>query len=101
MKNYFVTPLGRLRLIGFLEGLSFLLLLFVAMPVKYFAGIKEATMVPGMLHGVLFLLYILAVFQVREDMEWNWKTTFIALVASILPFGTFYADNKIFKPAKA
>nr|MBJ6878079.1 DUF3817 domain-containing protein [Vibrio cholerae] len=52
------TPIGRLRAIGLIEGISFLLLLFVAMPLKYFAGFATAVKITGMAHGVLFILFI-------------------------------------------
>ncbi len=91
------TTLGRLRLIGFAEGISFLLLLFVAMPLKYAMDMPQAVKIVGMAHGILFIMYVLAVIQARIEYNWNAKKTLIALVASILPFGPFYADAKIFK----
>ena len=101
MKNYFATSLGRLRLVAFLEGVSFLVLLLIAMPLKYMAGMPEMVKITGMAHGILFILYILAVFQIREEMGWNWKNILVALAASVIPLGTFYADSKLFKPAQA
>lgn len=91
------TTLGRLRLIGFAEGISFLLLLFIAMPLKYAMDMPQAVKIVGMAHGILFIMYVLAVIQARIEYNWNAKKTLIALVASILPFGPFYADAKIFK----
>lgn len=80
-----------------LEGISFLLLLGIAMPLKYFAGIPEAVTIVGWAHGVLFVWYIGAVFVARNEYNLNLGHTAIALAGSVLPFGTFYADNKIFK----
>jgi len=94
------TSLGRLRLIAFAEGVSFLLLVGVAMPLKYIAKMPEPTMFMGMTHGILFVLYLLFLLQVVLEMRWNWKKAGIGLVASILPFGTFYADIVLFKPAQ-
>ena len=88
-----------LRIIALLEGLSFLLLLGVAMPLKYMYDKPEMVKIVGMAHGVLFIAYILLVIIVRQLLNWNFKQTFIALIASVLPFGTFYADKKIFKVA--
>ncbi|EMA6343351.1 DUF3817 domain-containing protein [Bacillus cytotoxicus] len=89
------TPVGRLRAIGFVEGISFLLLLFVAMPLKYFAGFAAAVKITGMAHGVLFILFIFAVIQVtianRKSILW----VLGALLASIIPFGTFVLDAKL------
>ena len=91
------SSLGRLRIIAFLQGVSFLLLMFVAMPLKYVWGLTHATMDIGMAHGLLFILYILLVIPVQFELKWNKKTTFLVLLASVLPFGTFVADAKIFR----
>jgi len=88
-----------LRITALLEGLSFLILLGVAMPLKYMYDKPEMVKIVGMAHGVLFIAYIMLVVIVREKMNWNFKQTAIALIASILPFGTFYADKKLFKAA--
>lgn len=86
-----------LRVIALLEGLSFLILLGIAMPLKYMLDKPEMVRIVGMVHGVLFIAYIILVIIVRELKKWNLKQTFLALIASILPFGTFYADKKLFK----
>lgn len=90
------TELGRLRLIAFLEGTSLLLILFVTMPLKYIFDYPQANMVIGMFHGILFLLYGLAIIRAKIEFDWTWKTFLIAGVCSIIPFGTFWADKKIF-----
>ncbi len=95
------TQIGVLRLTAFLEGLSFLAILFVTMPLKYLADMPGPNQMIGMVHGILFIAYIALVFMVKSDVKWNLKTTFWALLASIIPFGTFYADHKIFKKAEA
>ena len=91
------TSLGRLRIIAFIEGLSFLILLGIAMPLKYIAGIPQAVRVVGMAHGVLFVLYILLLIQVAIERRWSLKISFLAFLASLVPFGTFYADVKWFR----
>ena len=63
------TELGRLRLIAFLEGTSLLLILFVTMPLKYIFEYPQANMVVGMFHGVLFLLYVLAVIRAKIEFD--------------------------------
>lgn len=98
--NLLKTTLGRLRLIAFLEGTSLLLILFVTMPLKYLFEYPQANMVVGMFHGVLFLLYVLAIIQAKIAFEWTWKTFFTAGICSIIPFGTFWADKKIFNVNK-
>jgi integral membrane protein len=93
------TPLGRLRFVGWWEGVSFLLLLGVAMPLKYFAGEPGAVRVVGMAHGILFMLYVLAALQAALEYQWTWKRTALVLLASILPAGPFIVDAKILRPA--
>ncbi|SHJ15074.1 integral membrane protein [Hymenobacter daecheongensis DSM 21074] len=91
------TSLGRLRAVGFLEGVSFLVLLGIAMPLKYAAGLPEAVRVVGMAHGVLFVLYVLLVVQVSLELGWSWRKALLALVVSVVPFGTFWAEKKLFQ----
>lgn len=94
------SHLGRLRIIGFLEGISFILLVGIAMPLKYIGGYQNATWDIGMIHGILFITYIVAVIPVKFSLNWNLKTTFLVLLASLLPFGTFIAEYKIFRKYK-
>ena len=89
------TPLGRLRIVGFMEGCSYLLL-GVTMPLKYYLDIPQPNYVVGMIHGCLFIVYIVLVLQVAYLRRWKIRTTFWALLASLIPAGTFYADKKIF-----
>ena len=91
------TSVGRLRVVGWWEGVSFLVLLGVAMPLKYFAGWPLAVRVVGLAHGVLFLLYIWAAIQAALDRHWPWKRTAIVLAASLLPAGPFVIDAKILR----
>lgn len=91
------SSLGRLRIIAFLEGVSLLILLGIAMPLKYMAGIPEVVRVVGMAHGVLFILYVLVLIQVAIERSWSFKKSILCFVASFIPFGTFYADAKWFK----
>lgn len=88
-----LTHLGRFRLIALLEGISFLILLFVAMPLKYFAGFPEAVASVGMAHGVLFIAYMLLLVVVKEDQKWGLVLFAKSALVSFVPFGTFYADK--------
>jgi len=97
LANLLKTALGRLRFVAFLEGTSLLILLGIAMPLKYLAGYPQAVRVVGMAHGVLFILYAVLLIQVVVEYNWGWKKFALAFVASVIPFGTFYADAKIFK----
>jgi integral membrane protein len=91
------TSLGRLRLAGFLEGASFLLLVGVAMPLKYFAGHPEAVRVMGMAHGVLFLAFVATIIQAHGDYGWPAKRSALLFLAALLPFGPFVADRKLLR----
>ncbi len=91
------TPLGRLRVIGWWEGVSFLVLLLVAMPLKYVWDMPLAVRVVGMAHGVLFMLYVLAAIQAALEYDWPWKKTALVLIASVLPAGPFIVDAKILR----
>lgn len=91
------TNLGLLRIIGLLEGVSFLALLLIAMPLKYIFNIPDFIYSTGMAHGILFGLYGFFVIIVSQQMKWKKITIFYALFASVVPFGTFIADKKIFR----
>jgi integral membrane protein len=89
------TPIGRLRVIAFIEGISYLLLLGVAMPMKYFAGIPAAVKTAGWVHGILFVLYLFAVAEVTVRRRWSVAPALCAVVASLIPFGTFVLDARL------
>ncbi len=90
------TNLGRLRILAYMEGISFILLMGVGMPLKYFHGMPTPNLYIGMIHGILFIAYCIWVMIVRAEKKWNNGKTFWALLASFLPFGTFVADRKLF-----
>ena len=82
------------RLVAFLEGLSYVLLLLVAVPIKYSSGEAFFVKMLGMPHGILFMLYIVIALVLRIDNQWI-KNNFLAvLIASVIPFGTFVVDFK-------
>ena len=82
------------RLVAFFEGLSYLLLLLVAVPIKYSSGEAFLVKMLGMPHGILFVLYIAIAVVLRIDNQWI-KNNFLAvLIASVIPFGTFVVDFK-------
>lgn len=92
-----LTTIRRLRVVGFWEGVSFLLLLGIAMPLKYLAGWPDAVRVVGMAHGILFLLYVVATIQAAVEHDWPWRRTAVVLVASLVPAGPFVVDAKILR----
>jgi integral membrane protein len=87
-----------LRFVGLLEGISFLLLLFIAMPVKYMLDNPILVKYIGMGHGVLFVLFIAVLFVVCEKQKWSIKMFILGVIASILPFGPFIFDRKLKNP---
>ena len=93
----FDTTLNRLRSIGILEALSFLLLLGIAMPLKYLCGAPELVRIVGMAHGILWLLYIALAALGQLDYKWPARTTALLLLASLLPFGPLIADAKLLR----
>lgn len=95
------TPIGRLRLIAILEAISFLILLGIAMPLKYWAGIENAVKVVGWAHGLLFLLFCAALMMAIQMTRLSlWKAGLV-FVAALLPFGPFFVDHKLKEEEKA
>jgi integral membrane protein len=94
MKNFF-------RTVAILEALSFILLLAVAMPMKYWMGMPEATRAPGMIHGILFLVYLVLAHVLAEKENWGRSQLIHAYLASFLPLGTLIFDRKYMKHSQA
>jgi len=100
MNGYTInTALGRLRIMAILEGLTYLLL-GVTMPIKYLLGMPSPNYFVGMFHGIFFIIYCLLVIQNGFSQNWKIKLILLSLIASLIPFGTFYADIKWFKMAQ-
>jgi integral membrane protein len=82
------------RVLGWLEGTSLLLLMFVAMPFKYFYHDPSLVRSLGPLHGILFLIYVIAAIRLSLDLMWSKKTLIVCLILSSIPFGTFIFEKK-------
>jgi integral membrane protein len=82
------------KIISTLEALSFLILLGIAMPLKYIWEMPQMVQIVGMAHGVLFLLYIAGAVYMSQKLHWNWKTLAIVVLCSVVPFGPFYVERK-------
>jgi integral membrane protein len=82
------------KLISILEAISFLVLLLIAMPLKYIWEMPEMVRIVGMAHGILFVLYVMGAYWMYEKLNWSFKTLMIVVLCSVLPFGPFYADKK-------
>ncbi len=89
-----MTP-NHLRLLSFLEGVSFVVLLFIAMPLKY--KFNQPFLVPyaGMAHGVLFIAFIVVLLVVCQIKGWSLKVFLMGLIASIVPFAPFWFERYI------
>ena len=82
------------RKIAFYEGISFLVLLLIAMPLKYFAGMPMAVTVIGSLHGILYVTLAIMAWEVKTSYKRSWLWFGKVFIASILPFGTFVMDKE-------
>lgn len=101
MIHLFKTKIGRLRIIGFLEGISLLTLLFIAVPMKYYLSNPSLTKALGPIHGAIFLLFLFNVLSVGVEQNWKFKTiTWRVILACFIPFGTFYIDYTILSKLK-
>jgi integral membrane protein len=87
------------RIIAFLEGLSYVLLLGIATPLKYLANDPQYVNLLGMPHGILFILYLVFAFWLKPEYAWNKREFIWVILASIIPFGTLYIDHKYLKNA--
>jgi integral membrane protein len=85
--------MGRFRAISLLEGLSYVVLLAIAMPLKYLADLPEIVTHVGRLHGGLFMLFVIALVTVSAEHRWKLRTSGIALLAAILPLGAFWLER--------
>lgn len=84
---------------AFLEGISLLLLLFFAMPLKYFLDQPNYVKLIGMAHGLLFIAYIMFAIVLKFEDKWQFKKFMIICLASVVPFGTFYIEKKYLRNA--
>lgn len=99
MLQLFKTPIGRLRIIGFFEGISLLILVFIAVPLKYWGGQPAMVKTMGPIHGLLFTLFVVTTLSVGVTYKWKFsRVSWKVLVACIIPFGTFYVDKYILAP---
>ena len=90
------TALGRLRIVAFMEGCSFLLL-GLTMILKYKFSLPQPNYIVGLAHGIHFVVYIFLLLQVSFLHRWSIFKMFMAFIASLIPFGTFYADKVLFR----
>jgi len=89
------------RKIAFAEGVSFLVLLLIAMPLKYFAAMPVAVTIAGGLHGILLVAFIVMLWETKKEYKKDWGWVVKSFIASIVPFGTFWMDHKQWKMEEA
>ena len=89
------------RKIAFTEGISFLVLLLIAMPLKYMAAMPMAVTIVGGVHGLLFIAFMIMAWEVKREYKRDWAWLIKSFIASILPFGTFVMDHKQWKKEEA
>lgn len=90
-----LSVLKRFRIISITEGISMVVLLFIAMPLKYVFYLPLMVKYVGWIHGILFMLYILILIPTSRSLRWPFMKIFMGLVASVLPFGPFLFDRKL------
>lgn len=99
MLHLLKTPIGRLRIIGFFEGISLIVLIFIAVPLKYWGQQPSLVKLIGPIHGLLFTLFVFTTLSVAVTYRWKFsETSWKVLLACIIPFGTFYIDKHILRP---
>ncbi|PPA71843.1 DUF3817 domain-containing protein [Jeotgalibacillus proteolyticus] len=91
------TPIGRLRFMGFFEGFSLLILVGLAMPLKYWFNIPEAVTVVGSIHGFLFVIYCLVIAYVTYKVRWKWHWPVLSFIVAFIPFGNIALDTQLKK----
>ncbi|MEM8937965.1 MAG: DUF3817 domain-containing protein [Bacteroidota bacterium] len=100
MKQYLNSSIGRLRVLAFLEGVSLLILIFIAVPIKYVLLNPIPVKWVGQIHGILFILFVFNSLKVGVEEHWSFKkVTWKVIVACFVPFGTFYIDRKVLAEA--
>jgi len=92
-----MSELKKFRLINKIEGISYLFLLFIAMPLKYMAGFPIATKIAGMIHGILFIGFVYQLIVATEEVPFSKKEALLFFIASLLPFGSFYVEAQFKK----
>lgn len=93
--------LRNLRIMGVMEGISFLVLLFIAMPLKYLADMPAMVKYVGWLHGVLFVGFVFLLAIVQFTFRWSFIKLSLAFISSLIPFGTFILDRRLKAEEKA
>lgn len=95
LKLIFMNTLSIFRKVAVAEGISYVLLIFIAMPLKYWAEMPLAVKYTGWAHGLLFVLYIALLIMAWMEYKWSFKKSALIGMASLLPFAPFYVDKRL------
>jgi len=95
-----MSELKKFRLINKIEGISFIILLFIAMPLKYQFGYPIATKIVGMTHGILVFAFIYQIIEAKKEANFSLKETAFYSFLSLVPFGSFYTNKLLDKKLK-
>ncbi|WP_256007434.1 MULTISPECIES: DUF3817 domain-containing protein [Pedobacter] len=90
-----MNTLSIFRKVAVAEGISYILLIFIAMPLKYWLDMPEAVKYTGWAHGVLFMLYVVVLIMAWQEYKWNFKRVALFGFASLLPFAPFWVDKQL------
>lgn len=91
----FKNALTHFRFIGILEGSSLVILLFIAMPLKYWFDMPQAVTIVGTIHGYIFLAYMVAIVYAMIIVKWPFRFTIGAVLSAFIPFGNFVLDSRL------
>lgn len=91
----FKTALNRFRVISYIEGLSYLILVFIAMPIKYIGENPYPVKIIGMAHGVLFILFVMFLYEAMKKQSWENRFSIKLFIYSLIPFGSFIIEKKV------
>ncbi|MFK5976204.1 MAG: DUF3817 domain-containing protein [Sulfurovum sp.] len=96
-----MSELKKFRLINKIEGISFIILVFIAMPMKYYFDIPMATKIVGMAHGVLVFVFIYQIIEAHQEAKFKLQESALYSLLSLIPFGSFYTENLLAKKSNA
>lgn len=94
-KSLIMSSLNLFRKVALAEGISYIVLLFIAMPLKYWVGMPLAVKYVGWVHGLLFVLYIATLVMAWQERKWSFGKVVVLFIASLLPFVPFYVEKKL------
>jgi integral membrane protein len=101
MSKLWSSPIGRLRAVALVEGVSFLILLGVAMPLKYLADMPLAVRIAGWIHGLLFIAVLYLLMRAAAELGWSRRQVAVVVIAALLPFGPFVIDRRLARMDRA